>query len=449
MLLERPDAVVAHHADDRQAVAHEAVELHPREAEGAVAEQQADLPVRVRDLRGERVARARPEAAVRARVHPAARLVGLDHAAGERDEVAAVADHDRVAVEHLVELVVDAQRVQRRAVVGQVGLLARALLVLDLAQLGRPAASGRGRRRRPRAARPASPPRRRTAPPPPRAGAAAPAAPSRSRRPAVSSPNEPPKPSLKSIGTPIDERQVGALEAGPARAREEHRVVGGHAAARQPVEEDGHRQLLAEPHAAPARRAPSRGPVPAITTGLLAERSSSAARSSASPSAAGTASGSGSEAGPSASASDSMKTWSSGKSTKAGPVGAFGGGVQRLVDQAGDLGRRLRRAGQLGHRLDERDVVDLLERALAPPERGRAPAEHDHRRAVLERRRHAAHPVGHARARRSAPPRPARASPSPSPRRRTPRTARGARRRCRRPRRGSRRRSRRGARPTA
>src|SRR4029453_18623836 len=44
------------------------------------------------------------EAAVWARVHPAARLVGVDHAAGVGDEVAAVADHDRVAVEHLVEL---------------------------------------------------------------------------------------------------------------------------------------------------------------------------------------------------------------------------------------------------------------------------------------------------------------------------------------------------------
>ena len=36
-----------------------------------------------------------------------------------------------------------------------------------------------------------------------------------------------------------DERDVGALQAVRARAREEQLVVGGHAAARQAVEEDG------------------------------------------------------------------------------------------------------------------------------------------------------------------------------------------------------------------
>ena len=122
------------------------------------------------------------EAAVRARVHPAARLVGLDHAAGEGDEVAAVADHDRVAVEHLGELAVDAHRVERRAVVGQVVLLGRALLVLDRAQRARPrparsvAAAARG------AARRACRRRCRRARPPPRAGARARARTSRSRR---------------------------------------------------------------------------------------------------------------------------------------------------------------------------------------------------------------------------------------------------------------------------
>jgi hypothetical protein len=50
VLLERPDAVVAHHAHDRHAVAHQRVELHPGEAERAVAQQQADLAVRVRQL---------------------------------------------------------------------------------------------------------------------------------------------------------------------------------------------------------------------------------------------------------------------------------------------------------------------------------------------------------------------------------------------------------------
>ena len=53
---------------------------------------------------------------------------------GVGDEVAAVADDDRVAVEHLAELLVEPHRVQRRAVVGQLGLLGRALLGLGRAQ---------------------------------------------------------------------------------------------------------------------------------------------------------------------------------------------------------------------------------------------------------------------------------------------------------------------------
>ena len=60
VLLERPDAVVPHHADDGHAVADEGVELHPREAERAVAEQQAHLPVRMRELRRERRAGPAP-----------------------------------------------------------------------------------------------------------------------------------------------------------------------------------------------------------------------------------------------------------------------------------------------------------------------------------------------------------------------------------------------------
>src|SRR3712207_849571 len=93
----------------------------------------------VRELRGERVAGPAPQAAERAGVEPAPRLVGVDDAPRVGDEVAAVADDDRVAVEHLVELVVQAHRVQRRAVVVELGLLGRALLGLGRAQVGDPA----------------------------------------------------------------------------------------------------------------------------------------------------------------------------------------------------------------------------------------------------------------------------------------------------------------------
>src|SRR4051794_4881058 len=57
MLLERPDAVVAHDSDHVDAVPRERVELHPREAEGAIAEQQHDLALGMGELGGERVAR--------------------------------------------------------------------------------------------------------------------------------------------------------------------------------------------------------------------------------------------------------------------------------------------------------------------------------------------------------------------------------------------------------
>ena len=80
-------------------MAGQGVKLHPRKSERAVAEQQQDLPVGMCESRRERVARPRPEAAVRPRVKPAARLVGVDQAAGVGNKVPAVADHDRVAVE--------------------------------------------------------------------------------------------------------------------------------------------------------------------------------------------------------------------------------------------------------------------------------------------------------------------------------------------------------------
>ena len=69
---------------------------------------------------------------------------------------------------------------------------------------------------------------------------------------------------------------------------------------------------------------------------------------------------------------------------------------ERLVDEARDLGRAPGRRGELGQRAHERDVVDLLQRALAPAHRRRAPAEDEHRRVVLLRRGDRAHPVGHA-----------------------------------------------------
>ena len=132
-----------------------------------------------------------------------------------------------------------------------------------------------------------------------------------------------------------------------------------------------------------------------MITGRSAAPSSAPTRSIAPPSAAGSAAGSGSAAGGSGS-SASMKTTSSGRSRNVGPGRRRERGRERLVDQLGDLGRRDRGARALGERAHERDVVDLLERALAPAHLRRAAAEHDHRRVVLVRGGDRAHAVGDA-----------------------------------------------------
>ena len=222
--------------------------------------EQDDLAVGVRELGGERVAGAGAQAAERARVQPAARLVGVDDAPGVGDEVAAVADDDRVAVEHLAELVV--QRASGAAARGR-----------RAARPARPRASRSrcARRsctqavvldaagRRPRAARRASP----AAPPYSSAATGRGCSRTGSARSSttisVSSPNACPKPRRKSIGTPMTSATSAPLQRRASRAREEQLVVGRHAAARQAVEEDRDAQLLGQRAAAPARRGPSRG----------------------------------------------------------------------------------------------------------------------------------------------------------------------------------------------
>jgi len=88
-----------------------------------VAHQQHHLTLRVRQLRRQRIARPRAQAAKRARVEPAARLVAVHHAPRIRNEVAAVADHDRVAVERRTQLRIQPHRVKRRAAVLQLRAL--------------------------------------------------------------------------------------------------------------------------------------------------------------------------------------------------------------------------------------------------------------------------------------------------------------------------------------
>jgi hypothetical protein len=56
VVLEGPDPVVARDGDDRHLVADHRVELHPRKAEGAVAEQLAELALGVGELGADRLA---------------------------------------------------------------------------------------------------------------------------------------------------------------------------------------------------------------------------------------------------------------------------------------------------------------------------------------------------------------------------------------------------------
>ena len=249
MLLECPDAVVAHHADDVHAVPRERVVLHPREAERAVAEQQHDLALRSRELRRKRIARAAAEAAEGSRVEPAARLVGVHHAARVGDEVATVADDDRRAIDHLGEAAVDAHRMQRRTLVVQLRRLGRVPLGLDAAQLLHPraratgvAAGGRGRRAQ---------------------------CVERRRQRAVELSRDRPRVLAQRLGDVDDddlrlrperlaeaeaeihrhadhERHVGVRQCRPPGAREEQVMVGRHAAAREAVEEDRHAELLSQ-----------------------------------------------------------------------------------------------------------------------------------------------------------------------------------------------------------
>jgi hypothetical protein len=65
---------------------------------------------------------------------------------------------------------------------------------------------------------------------------------------------------------------------------------------------------------------------------------------------------------------------------------------QAVADEARDVGRRVAVTADLVTGV-QRHVVDLLERPLAPARGPRAPAEHEHRRVVLLRARHRAHPV--------------------------------------------------------
>ena len=69
---------------------------------------------------------------------------------------------------------------------------------------------------------------------------------------------------------------------------------------------------------------------------------------------------------------------------------------ERLVDRPGDPGDRVLGPRPLGDRGEQRHVIHLLQRALAPQVVGRPPAQHDHRGAVEPGPGHRADAVGDA-----------------------------------------------------
>src|SRR4029079_18185720 len=100
--------------------------------DGTVAEHGYELGTRSASRRAQCVAGPGSETTVRPRIEKGARKVRVDVLAGVGDEVAAVADDDRVAIEHRSQLTVDARRRDRRGI----RLEARPLRVATLLLLG-------------------------------------------------------------------------------------------------------------------------------------------------------------------------------------------------------------------------------------------------------------------------------------------------------------------------
>ena len=278
MLLEPPDPVVAHHATTFTPWRAERVELHPREPERPVAQQQHHLAIRARELRRQRIARvpcpgsrtARGQASSPAR---SCRPRGPRRTRSRRRRRSR-SRRDRASR----ELRIHPHRVQRRARVLELRRARpraarppRAQLPIhaSLASALPPAPPGRQSLERLRRAR-------RSTPPPPGAGAARSGSATSITTISVSSPNAPPKPQAEVHRHAHHQRHVRALQRLRARAREEQLVVGGHAAARRA--RSGTPVCAASP---PARAAPLAVPpvkvLPAMITGRSAPRRSSAA----------------------------------------------------------------------------------------------------------------------------------------------------------------------------
>ena len=133
-----PAAVVADDGDDRDVVADGGVDVHRVDAERAVAVQHQHLGVGLRELGTDAVGQPYAHRAKGAGVESVTGGVGRDGLAAEVQDLLAVDDEDRVALEEVANLFAETQRVHRQLVPAHRLVLLGAFLGVERPQLARP-----------------------------------------------------------------------------------------------------------------------------------------------------------------------------------------------------------------------------------------------------------------------------------------------------------------------
>ena len=284
---------------------------------------------------------------------------------------------------------------QRAAVVGQFGLLGGAAADLDGPQIARSRSRGRAAARRP--APTASPAGRRTARRRPSRGCGRSGTTRSATISRVCSPNTPPNPSRKSIGTPITSATSASFNAFDRARENASSWSAGTVPRAMPFISTGMRSASASASSA-ASACPHHTLVPAMITGRCAPASRPAATPSASPSALHRGRRAAQRTGSPAScglAEDVIHREVDERDARRRPAAPTAARSASSISPPTASGR-LRGGGEPGQRRDERHMVDFLQRTLTPAQRGRPAAEHEQRRLVLLGGGHGAHPVGHA-----------------------------------------------------
>ena len=238
-----PARVISDHEHRGKPETHERVELEAVQPERPVARDDDHLLVRLRGLDPERVGRPDAEAAERAGIQPMPRPVHAQHPRDGCHDVAAVPDHDRPRIEHLVEDLPEPVMVQGRGL--RLDLRAVGLPPGGL-RLAQPLEPGVVRPSRLDAVRQDPQHRRAVADDPRVRRAVAPELP----RVAVDVHElrvaEAPELEPEVERRPDDANDVGRLERGAARVLEEELVVGRERPATRAVQIDGQPSVLGE-----------------------------------------------------------------------------------------------------------------------------------------------------------------------------------------------------------